>query len=164
MKDVVTTPSPGEPTVALDVWTRSFDRLYRRSDELYHRIARGCGVSDACYWLMYAIYTCGGSAPVSYLNEECGYPKQTVSSALGALERKGYVSSDFVAGSRKAKLVSFTEEGGAFAAEKIVPANRAERRAFKTLDESEQAEMLRLVNKYVAAIEGELAAMEGEAK
>ena len=152
------------PTAAIDAWTRSFDRLYRRSDELYHRIARGCGVSDTAYWLMYAIYTCGGSAPVGYLNEECGYPKQTVSSALRALERRGYVTSAFCAGSRKAKRVSFTDEGQAFASEKIVPANKAERRAFKTLDDAEQAEMLRLVDKYVEAIERELDGMEGEGK
>ena len=60
--------------------------------------------------------------------------------------------------------MSFTETGREFARTQIVPANIAERRAFQTLEPAERAEMLRLVEKYAAAIEQELANMKGRDK
>ena len=32
--------------VCMDVWSRSFDLLYRKSDQLYHEIAVNCGISE----------------------------------------------------------------------------------------------------------------------
>lgn len=150
--------------VCMDVWSRSFDLLYRKSDQLYHEIAVNCGISENAYWLMYVIYTCGGAAPMRELVERCCSPKQTVASSLRALEGKGYVEISFCEGSRKNKQVSFTETGREFARTQIVPANIAERRAFQTLEPAERAEMLRLVEKYAAAIEQELANMKGRDK
>lgn len=148
--------------VCMDVWSRSFDRLYRKSDQLYHEIALNCGISENAYWLMYVIYTCGGTASMRELAERCCSPKQTISSALRSLVRKGYVETSYCAGSRKAKQVSFTEEGREFARTQIVPANIAERRAFQTLEPAERSQMLRLVEKYAAAIERELEQMGGK--
>lgn len=149
--------------VRMDVWSRTFDLLYRKSDQLYHEIAVNCGVSENAYWLMYVIYTCGGTATLKTLAARCCSPKQTLSSALRALERKGYVETSYCEGSRKSKQVSFTETGREFARTKIVPANIAERRAFQTLEPAERSQMLCLVEKYAQAIEAELAAMkEGE--
>ena len=45
-----------------------------------------------------------------------------------------------------------------------MPASRAERRAFNVLSQGEQTEMLRLVDKYVAAIQEQIEAMRGVAK
>lgn len=101
--------------VCMDVWSRSFDLLYRKSDQLYHEIAVNCGISENAYWLMYVIYTCGGTAPMRELVERCCSPKQTVASSLRALEGKGYVKISFCEGSRKNKQVSFTETGREFA-------------------------------------------------
>ena len=158
----VETPKPisrdADGLLSLDVWNRSLDRLYRKSDQLYHDI------SETGYWLMYAIYVHDGVVSVRDVAEECCYPKQTISSALRTLESRGLVETSFLEGSRKAKRVSFTQAGRAFVAEKIVPASRAERRAFNVLTQVEQTEMLRLVDKYVAAIQEQIDAMRGVAK
>lgn len=148
--------------VPLDLWSRSFDRLYRKTDKLYYLLSRDCGLSESAYWLMYAIYTCGGQTPVRNLVDECLYSKQTVNSALRSLESRGLVEMSFCEGSRKAKQVSFTEAGRAMATERIVPANLAERRAFCALTPEEQVEMLRLVDKYVEAVETQVSLMEGK--
>lgn len=164
----VETPKPisrdADGLLSLDVWNRSLDRLYRKSDQLYHDIALDCGISETGYWLMYAIYVHDGAVSVRDVAEECCYPKQTISSALRTLESRGLVETSFLEGSRKAKRVSFTQAGRAFVAEKIVPASRAERRAFNVLTQGEQTEMLRLVDKYVAAIQEQIDAMRGVAK
>lgn len=145
----------------LDAWVNSFDRLFRKTDRLYYEMARGCGIPETAYWLMYAIFTQGGKMPVKGISEACGYSKQTVSSALRKLEEQGLVQTAFCEGSRKAKQVSFTERGERLVQEKIVPANKAERRAFKALTQAEQAELLRLIDKYVEQVENEIATMEG---
>ena len=72
------------------------------------------------------------------------------------------METDFCEGSRKAKCVILTEAGDELCAQKIVPANKAERAAFMALGIDEQREMLRLVDKYVAALEVELELLEGE--
>ena len=80
----------------------------------------------------------------------------------GTLESRGLVETDFCEGSRKAKCVILTEAGDELCAQKIVPANKADRAAFMALGVDEQREMLRLVDKYVAALEVELELLEGE--
>ena len=147
--------------VDLGVWTRSFDRLYRRTDQLYYEMARDCGIPESAYWVMYAIHVCGGEVTVRDLAREWCYSRQTVNSALRALEARGLVETSFCEGGRKAKRVTLSEEGARFVAEQIVPANKAERRAFGALSTSEQQEMLRLVRKYVEAVESELGSMGG---
>lgn len=158
------TPRDADGLVPLDLWSRSFDRLYRKTDKLYYLLSRDCGLSESAYWLMYAIYTCGGQTPVRTLVDECLYSKQTVNSALRALESRGLVEMSFCEGSRKAKQVSFTEAGRALATERIVPANLAERRAFAALAPEEQEEMLYLVDKYVGAVEVQIDLMEGRGR
>ncbi len=151
-----------EGLISLEVWVNSFDRLYRKTDQLYYEMARDCGIPESAYWLMYAIFSRGGSMPVRDISETCGYTKQTVNSALRKLEEKGLVETSFCEGSRKAKQVTFTELGHELSQEQIVPANIAERRAFQALTPTEQADMLRLIDKYVAAVEDQIAIMKGQ--
>ncbi|WP_322155307.1 MarR family transcriptional regulator [Paratractidigestivibacter sp.] len=137
-------------------WPASFDKLYRQSDRLYYRLSRECGLSESAYWVMYAAHMDGGEISISKLTEEHNFLKQTVNSALRQLKQKGLIEVAFCEGSRKAKKAVFTEAGRAFAAERIQPAVAAERRAFSALTVDEQREMIRLANKYVEAVAGEL--------
>lgn len=36
-------------------WAHTIDRLYNESDRLYYTVARGCGLSESAFWIMYAI-------------------------------------------------------------------------------------------------------------
>lgn len=157
-------PIPRDPDglISVGAWNREFDKLYRKSDQLYHNLARGCGLSDSAYWLLYAIYARGNEASLRDLCEAYCLSKQTLNSTLRTLESKGYVETSFCEGSRKAKRVAFTPAGRAFVAAKIVPASQAERRAFEALAPEEQDEMMRLIDKYVGAVEEEIKRMEGE--
>lgn len=162
MEQETSIPRDADGLIDLGAWSRSFDRLYRKADKLYYAFSQSCGLPESAYWIMYAIYTSGGRAPVRMLIEECLYSKQTVNSALRTLESRGLVETDFCEGSRKAKCVILTAAGDELCEQKIVPANKAERAAFMALGIDEQREMLRLVDKYVAALEVELELLEGE--
>ena len=136
---------------------REIDILYRESDKLYYEFARGCGLSETAYWILYAVEVSGGAVTQSEIADAYSYSRQTVNSALKALEAKGLVELAPVAGARRAKVISLTESGRAFADERIRPAIEAEDRAFASLAPEERAELLRLVRAYTRAIDRELA-------
>ena len=139
------------------VSARALDALYQKTDKVYYEFARGCGLSETAYWILYAVEVSGGSVAQRVISEEFSYSKQTVNSALKALEAKGLIRLDFAEGSRKAKVVSLTPAGRAFSAERIVPAIEAEDRAFSSLAPEERSEFLRLARAYTEAMDRELA-------
>ena len=145
------------------VSARALDALYQKTDKVYYEFARGCGLSETAYWILYAIEVSGGQAAQHVIAEEFSYSKQTVNSALKSLEAKGLVELSFAEGSRRSKVVSLTQAGRAFSDGRIVPAIAAEDRAFASLTAQERAEFLRLARAYTAAIDRELASIaQGE--
>ena len=140
---------------------RELDVLYQKTDKIYYEFARGCGISETAYWILYAIEVSGGQVAQSQVANDYSYSKQTVNSALKTLEAKGLVELSFAEGSRRSKVVSLTPAGRAFCDERIVPAIQAEDRAFSTLTDAERAEFLRLARAYTDAIDRELAALLG---
>lgn len=135
---------------------RELDVLYQKVDKVYYELARGCGLSEAAYWIMYALEVSGGSATQARIAGEFSYSRQTVNSALRTLEARGLAELSPVEGRRREKLVRLTEAGRAFSDERIVPAVHAEERAFASLPPADRAEFLRLAAAYTAAIDREL--------
>lgn len=134
------------------------DLLYSEIDKLYHTYARGCGLSDCAYWMLYDLERAGGTLPLSQFSTSWSYSKQTINSAFKVLQERGLVELSFIEGSRKSKQAALTSEGRAFSAERIVPAIEAEERAFAALNPGEQAELVRLVRRYVDALEQQISA------
>ncbi len=135
---------------------RALDVLYQKTDKVYYEFARGCGLSETAYWILYALEVSGGSATQSVIADEFSYSRQTVNSSLKTLESRGLVELAPAEGSRRAKLVTLTAAGRAFSDDRIVPAIEAEDRAFTSLSPAERAEFLRLAAAYTAAIDREL--------
>ena len=143
---------------------REIDVLYRESDKLYYELARDCGLSETAYWIMYALEVSGGSVTQRQIAGDFPYSKQPVNSALKTLEPRDLVTLPPAEDDRRAKLVSLTPAGRAFADERIRPAIAAEDRAFTSLAPAERAELLRLVRAYASAIDAEIARLrEGRA-
>ena len=134
----------------------ALDLLYNEVDKLYHAYARGCGLSDCAYWMLYDIERAGGELPLARLTESWSYSKQTINSALKVLQERGLIALTFMEGSRKSKLA-------AFSAERIVPAIRAEERAFSSLTERERSLLVQLVRRYIDALEQQILACTPEA-
>ena len=92
---------------------RQLDVLYQKTDKVYYELARGCGLSETAYWILYAVEVSGGSATQARIAEEFSYSRQTVNSALKTLEARGLVELASSEGDRRAKVVSLTPEGRA---------------------------------------------------
>lgn len=135
---------------------RALDVLYQKTDKIYYEFARGCGLSETAYWILYALEVSGGSATQSTIADEFSYSRQTVNSALKTLTSRGLVEVAPASPGSRAKLVALTPAGRAFSEERIVPAIAAEDRAFRSLSPEERAEFLRLAAAYTAAIDREL--------
>lgn len=135
---------------AVDV--TDLDLVYREIDKLYARLARGCGLSDCAYWILYAIEAEGERATQRDIARHISHPKQTVNFATRTLVEKGLVELVPVEGDRRSKELRLTPAGRAFAAERIVPAMEVERRAFESLEPDERREFIRLASKYAAAV------------
>lgn len=132
------------------------DLLYNEIDKLYHAYARGCGLSDCAYWMLYDLVLAGGELPLARFTTSWSYSKQTVNSALKSLQANGLVELAFMEGSRKSKLARLTEAGRALSQERIEPAIEAERRAFETLDADERRTFIHLVKRYAVALEEQI--------
>ena len=140
-------PRDADGLVGLEAWSRSFDRLYRKTDRLYYDMAHTCGLSESAYWVMYAIYASGGTATVRSLVEECVASKQTINSALRKLETDGHILLRMADGKRK--IVCLTESGKIYAARTAGRLLAAENEIYGAWPKEELEAYLRLTEKYL---------------
>lgn len=137
--------------------------LYNAADRLYADFARSCGLSGCAYWMLYELERAGGEASLRALNVDWGYSKQTMSSALKTMESRGLIELSYEEGSRKSKRAALTASGRVFVDQNIVPAMRAEERAFFSLDQTERETLIALARRYAEALTREFENMKDEA-
>lgn len=138
---------------ALGTW----NRLAKRQDQLYHRCAKRAGLTDAQFWVLYAL--CEEKQPLSqntYCEDWC-YSKQTVNTAVAGLERMGLVSLSFVEGSRKQKALRLTAQGERFCQKQIRSLQESEEKVLAALSSQDRNEFLRLFEALLTGLESELA-------
>lgn len=131
-------------------------KLYKKSDELYHRIAVKLGISDACFWTLYSI--CESTEPLTQ-NEiagNVGYPQQTINSAIKNLEKSGFIYLEKKAVARNSKTVHLTKDGQKFCDEHILPVIKVSEKCFDVFSEEEIILYLELSNKVEVAMLEEL--------
>lgn len=87
----------------MSVNAMEFDYLYNVVDRLYSRLARRSGLSSCAYWMMYALVRAGGTESLRTLAASWAFSKQTINSALKALEARELIALEFEEGSRKNK-------------------------------------------------------------
>ena len=123
------------------------NRLISETDGLYHQASLKIGLSDSASRILYALYTAGGSCPLSDIYKDAGISKQTVNSALRKLEEEGTVRLEQHHG--KAKLVFLTEQGRGKANQTVSRLVDAEIGAFESWSEEEIDTYMALTNKYL---------------
>lgn len=132
---------------------RAYNRAYKRSNGVYHRLAKRFGIPDTALWVLYALRE--SEAPLTQ-TEMCGIlalSKQTVNSALKKLEEDGCLRLESWPEDRRSKRLYLTEKGGALAEASAGAVWDLEARAFLHLTEEERRELIRLEEKYVDALE-----------
>ena len=126
------------------------NRLYKEEDDLYRRLARRSGLSDAAFWILYTMEIAQRPITQAEIGSMLILSKQTINSALKRLEQSGQIR--LTSGPGRKKYLQFTEQGRALADRAIRPALETERRAFQSLSPEERSGLLDLERRYVALL------------
>lgn len=134
---------------------RKYNHLMSEINELYHEAAFRAGLSDSVQSILYVL--CGENYRCLQreLYKQSGISRQTINSAIRRLEGEGLVRLE--QGPGRNTIVSLTEEGIAFAKEKIEPLYRAENEIFAQWSDEEVALYLNLSERYRDALKEKLA-------
>lgn len=133
---------------------RRINYLASEMDSLYHLADLRLGISDSVSLVLYALYDGEGRCPLGDIYKMSGVSKQTLNSAVRALEKDGILYLEPYKG--RAKLAVLTEKGLAYAEQTAARLLRAELQAFDGWTEEEVAAYLHLQEKYTACFRREV--------
>ena len=120
----------------------TLNQLYKKQDTIYHNLALRFGLSDAAFWVLYAVYESNQASSQYDLCNAWFYSKQTINSAVATLVKSKYVQLQKSTGSRNRKVIILTETGQTFCIKVIIPLMEAERKAFAQFSEKEREQYL----------------------
>ena len=135
------------------------NRQFNECNALYHTVAQRCGLSDAVFWLLYALCTADEPLTQNRMAAEWGQPKQTLNSAVAAMVKKGLVELCPGKGAHSGKIVTLTDEGRALAARTVEPVIAAEQQAMTRQGLAEVEQNCRLTQRYLECLRQEFEAM-----
>lgn len=99
----------------MEAWRNDlFDRFYRSwsgIDAAYDKIAAGCGVTSNIMNILTLLYKQRTPMTQNELSHELHLTKQTVTSVLDSLEKRGLVTRSIAEGDRRSRVVALTDEG-----------------------------------------------------
>lgn len=122
-----------------------FDRFYRSwsgIDAAYDKIAAGCGVTSNIMNILTLLYKKRVPMTQNELSKELYLSKQTVTSVLDSLEKRGLVTRNIAEGDRRSRVVTLTEEGRVSGRRMGRAMRSVELSAFAMLSEEEQHAMV----------------------
>lgn len=138
----------------LEQQLHQYNSLIKENDELYRDVARSLGLPDCAFWILYFIRE--NPMPLTQ-RQICSYlylPKQTVNSALKKLENEGYIQ--LTASGHRSKQILLTEKGTALATQTVDLVIDRELTALAALSPKEQADFLRLFEKYTEELKKQM--------
>lgn len=134
---------------------REFNCLYKEIEDLYHEVALKSGLSDSSHLILYTIVELGDGCLQIDIAKRYSISKQTISSSIRTLERKGYIYLKH--GKKRDMHLHLTPEGEIFARKHILPLMEVENSVFSIMSPEDSREFLRLSHKYHEIFKHEVA-------
>ncbi len=132
-----------------------WNMLVKKQDEFYHQCAKKSGLSDAQFWVLYALCEAKEALCQNTFCENWCYSKQTVSAAVAGLEKAGLVYLTYAEGSRKQKNLYLTKEGEDFCNKNIRTLQEVEEKVLMSLTEQERTKFFELLGYLLESMEKE---------
>lgn len=144
----------------------AINELYRRTDELYHEVARSMGLPDCAFEIMYSLWEHNGLTQAQLCKTSFS-TKQTVSSSIKRLCEEGLVEvriggidgagarrgdGEEARGSDRSRTVHLTKAGRRFARERIAPVLDAECAAVEVFTPSQQERLIEQSRRYTDSL------------
>lgn len=118
-----------------------FDRFYLSwsgIDAAYDKIAAGCGVTSNVMNIMTLLYKRRIPTVQNELCKDLHLSKQTVTSVLDGLEKRGWITRSIAEGDRRSRVVALTEQGRTYGRHFGRAMRSVELAAFAALTDEEQ--------------------------
>ena len=112
--------------------------MSNKSEALYHKVAFSIGISDSSLGVLYTLLDAEAPCSQYDLCSEWSIPKQTINTAVAALQKKGMVFLSPIPGTRNKKNIAFTEFGRDFAEKTVGILRMAELDALAELSPEER--------------------------
>lgn len=129
---------------------KEFNRIYKKTNEIYHDIALRLGLSDSAFDILYSISELGdGCLQKDICNATC-IPKQTIHSSIRQMEKSGYLTLS--SGKERSMHITLTDLGKNLLERTIYPVMQMEGEAFHCMTDEECQQMLALFGKYIQAL------------
>lgn len=129
------------------------NRQFNECNALYHTVAQRCGLSDAAFWVLYALLTTDEPLTQNRISAEWAIPKQTLNSAVAAMAQKGLVA--LCPGKGRSKNVTLTDAGRDLAERTVGLVITAEQQAITRMGIADAEEFCRLEQKHVECLRQE---------
>lgn len=141
-------PELGNPYISNPL--KEFNRIYKKTNEIYHDIALRLGLSDSAFDILYSISELGdGCLQKDICNATC-IPKQTIHSSIRQMEKSGYLTLS--SGKGRSMHITLTDLGKSLLERTIYPVMQMEGEAFHCMTDEECQQMLALFGKYIQAL------------
>lgn len=129
---------------------KEFNRIYKKTNEIYHDIALRLGLFDSAFDILYSISELGdGCLQKDICNATC-IPKQTIHSSIRQMEKSGYLTLS--SGKGRSMHITLTDLGKNLLERTIYPVMQMEGEAFHCMTDEECQQMLALFGKYIQAL------------
>lgn len=129
-----------------------YERVYPGGDLLIQFVGRDAykqfGISDSSLGVLYTLLDAEAPCSQYDLCSEWSIPKQTINTAVAALQKKGVAFLSPIPGTRNKKNIAFTEFGRDFAEKTVGILRMAELDALAELSPEERELYIRLNEKY----------------
>ncbi len=126
-------------------------------NSLYHRAALKLGLADSVMAVLYQLYDRSGSCPLREIRRAAGLSRQTLHSAVRALEREGILRLEQSGG--RTKTARLTEQGVRYAEDTVGRLFRAECRVFDGWSGEDLDRYLRLMEQYNLDLRAQIESM-----
>ncbi len=138
----------------------SFREATMELDNVYSLFSKACGLSEAEYWSLLLIYE--GAATQSQISDQLFLSRQTLNSAFKQLQKKGLVRLEPYEDNQRSKQAFLTDTGRPFVEKHVVQMHRVEEKAWRRMDEEEQAMLTKLTRKFSGLIQQELKSLKSD--
>ena len=102
---------------------QEFNRIYKKSNEIYHNIALRLGLSNSAFDILYSICELGDGCLQKDICAATFIPKQTVNSSIRQMETAGYLTLS--SGKGRSMHINLTAAGQSLLENTIYPVMHA---------------------------------------
>ena len=127
----------------------AYNALIKEDNSLYHALAKGFGLSDKAFWILYLLEKSDHPVTQEELCAVLCLSKQTVNSALKGLSDSGYIRLEAPHDKNRGKRLTLTDLGKQLIARTISPVFRMEEQAYEGLTAQERQALLDLNRRYL---------------